>query len=78
MVSRSLFIAFQEISRQIPSIFFSEIEPIDIEIPIGASVSRVAQFYEKITASMMEEMKTEMENLIEKSENELKEAYLQS
>ena len=78
MVSRSLFIAFQEISRQISSIFFSEIEPIDIEIPIGASVSRVAQFYEKITASMMEEMKTEMENLIEKSENELKEAYLQS
>jgi len=27
---------------------------------------------------MMEEIKTEMENLIEKSENELKEAYLQS
>jgi len=26
----------------------------------------------------MEEIKTEMENLIEKSENELKEAYLQS
>ncbi len=59
-------------------LFFLEIEPIEIEIPIGASVSRVAQFYEKITASMMEEIKTEMENLIEKSENELKEAYLQS
>jgi len=56
----------------------NEIEPINIEIPIGASVSRVTQFYEKITTSMMEEMKTEMENLIEKSENELKEAYLQN
>ena len=65
--------------RDIPTDFvnkFIEVEPINIEIPIGASVSRVAQFYEKITASMMDEMKTEMEKLIEKSENELKEAYL--
>lgn len=75
--SIAIYCFSRDISTDLANLFL-EVEPIDIEIPIGASVSRVTQFYEKITASMMEEMKTEMENLIEKSENELKEAYLQS
>ena len=47
-------------------------------IPIGASLSRVTKIYDRVTNSMMEEMKTELKTMIDKTETELKEKYIKT
>ena len=45
-------------------------------MPPGASVSRVTRIYDRVTNKMMEEMKQELKNMIDKTEVELKEKYI--
>merc|ERR1711973_184322 len=46
------------------------------QLPPGASVSRVTRIYDRVTNKMMEEMKQELKNMIDKTEVELKEKYI--
>ena len=62
---------------KIPSVICLNLETVSLQqLPPGASVSRVTRIYDRVTNKMMEEMKLELKNMIDKTEVELKEKYI--
>ena len=62
---------------KIPSVIYLNLETVSLQqLPPGASVSRVTRIYDRVTNKMMEEMKLELKNMIDKTEVELKEKYI--
>lgn len=68
---------FNKKKSTIVLLIFVNLEAVSLQqMPPGASVSRVTRIYDRVTNKMMEEMKQELKNMIDKTEVELKEKYI--